>query len=220
MGECFGLNLTVEFISLLCSLFAFIYGAHVSFKNRGALFLQIITCAFGCFSLGNLYDLCYFVCMERADYSFNIGSLGYLGGMFFLFSSYYGAMDRIGDNKSKSLVKYKVYSLLLSSMNLILCTIMMYGANFNIFLFVSSVLSSAVLYFAFKHLFLPDIENGILKVMKQYNLLIISLCVIKNLYDISCLYSSALSPYLKLLLCTITIFIMPQAVKGVKKWST
>lgn len=220
MGECFSLNLTAEFISLLCSLFAFIYGAHVSFKKGGVLFLQIITCAFGCFSLGNLYDLCYLVCMEREDYNFNISSLGYLGGMFFLFSSYYGAMDRIGDNKSKSLVKYKVYSLLLSTMNLIFCAVMMPGTNFNMFLFISSALSSIVLYFAFKHLFLPDIENGILKVMKQYNLLIIALCIVKNLYDIFRLYTSAISPYLKLLLCTITVFVMPQAVKGVKKWST
>lgn len=213
--------LVSEFVNLICKLFAFIYGAHVSFKKGGVLFLQIVTCAFGCFSLGSLYNLCYSLCMgDTPNNNFNIGGLGYIGGMFFLFSSYYGAMDRIGDNKNRDLRAYKIFSFFISSVSILFCDFMILRINVNVFLLLSTLLSSVVMYFALKHLILPDIEDGIIRVMRPYNFLISILCVIQNLYNISYLYESGLSLYLKFALCIITVLSVPVANKGVRKWST
>ena len=106
-----------SFLYLICCTLAFAYGAHVSFNKGGVLFLQVITCAFGCFTLGSVYDLCYFLCIGEYKNGFGIGDLGYIGGMTFLFSSYYGAMDRIGDSGSKSLIKFRIIACIPGVLN-------------------------------------------------------------------------------------------------------
>lgn len=210
-----------EIIIFIATMFAFTYGAHVSFKKDGILFLQIATCAFGCFFLGSIYNLLYFFCLGTVNNSFNIGDLASVGGTLFLFSSYYGAMNRIADSSDKSVKRYKIISLVAPLLNIIILIwfiFCLHGNKFYILKVVYMLLLSAVSYFSFKNLILPDIENGILKNVRFYNLLIFILCIVQNLYVISYYYNFEIAVYLKIISSVIILFLMPTANKGVKKW--
>jgi len=76
---------------------------------------------------------------------------------------------------------------------------------------------SCTVYFAMKHLIIPDVDMGIIKVMRSYNALIICLSI--------CMMTSILSPADSLLekimgLCTgvLLALCMPVARNGCKKW--
>lgn len=220
------MNRIVDYFNIVCTGFAFAYGAHVSFKKTGVLFLQIITCAFGCFFLGNIYDLCRFFCLgeyykDISKSGLGIGALGYMGGLTFLFSSYYGAMDRIGDDRSDKLLKFRIISLIPFFFNILVCFIMLrLSIKMNIYFWICTFLISVISYFAFKHMILPDIDNGILKSLRFYNFLVLTFCIVQNLYNIFCLTQTATSTFLKIISGCIILAIMPSANRGVKKWYT
>ncbi len=209
---------------IACGIFAFGYGAHVCFAGRGVLFLQIVTCAFGCFLLGDIYNLCYFFCLGEyiGPYKngFGIGSLGYIGGLVFLFSSYYGAMDRIGDDRSKKLFKFRLIPLIPTFFNIVYYILFYLNSKNNIYFLVCMILLSAVSYFAFKHMILPDAPNGILKSLRMYNFLILVFCLFHSLHIVFQIIYKDAARILEIFTGIITLVIIPVATRGVKKWYT
>lgn len=210
---------TISFFDMFFKLLIFTFTAHASFKNRKALFLKILACALGCFFLASLYDFCYFFCLNIKPLKFTIGRLGEFGGVFFLFSSYYGAMNRIGDDKRKDLVKFKAISFLLALLNVFTCLILkLYIANVSNYSLIFSFCSSAVLYFAFKNLILPDISGGILDSIRAYNFFIVIFCFAQSLHGILMVCWLEAAIFLKIIICLCELFAAKFACEGVKKW--
>lgn len=218
------LHLLLDCFDALCGLFAFGFGARVSFTKKGVLFLQIITCAFGCFFLGNIYNLCYFFCLNEyvGPYKngFGIGSLGYIGGLVFLFSSYYGAMNRLGDDNGESMIKFRLIPSIPAFFNFAACVVVQLTYKFDIYFWICMTLLSAISYFAFKNIILPDVENGILASLRIYNLLIFLFCEVQILYNIFNVINKTASPIFQITADIITLIIVPMASRGVKKWYT
>lgn len=213
----------VEIIGLVFTILAFTYGIYISLKKQGVLFLKIIVCAFFCFLLGYLYNFCYLLCIGIPIQGLNIGNLGYVGGMFFLLSSYYGAMDRIGDSGERKFRKYRIISLIAPSFNLLLFILGCYifkASNIDFISVILLMVISAVSYFALKHLILPDVNFGVLKVMRTYNFLILILCIIQNFYNIAYILNLNGVFYIKFLISILGVILLPIASKGVKRWST
>lgn len=212
----------VEIFGIISSMFAFSYGAMISFKKQGVLFLQIITCAFFCFLLGDLYDFFYLLCIGIPAQGFSIGNLGYVGGMFFLLSSYYGAMDRIGDSGGREFRKYRIISFVAPIFNLLVFIFGCYifrAKSIDFISIIFSIVICAVSYFALKHLILPDIDFGVLKVMRVYNFFILILCIIQNFYNITYILNLNEIFYVKLLVSSLVLILLPIANRGVKRWS-
>ena len=66
-------------------------------RRKQPLFFKILLFAAASYLLGALFEGCWELIYGNAPGGFHIGCLGYVGMWFFLFSSYFGAIDRLAD---------------------------------------------------------------------------------------------------------------------------
>ena len=87
-----------ELVPLFATLVSVIFGLRNFFKKGKPLFLQSITMAMGCHSLGSIYHLCQTLTNEAVLEGFTPAYLGRIGFFLFLIVASYGQMDRIIDD--------------------------------------------------------------------------------------------------------------------------
>lgn len=216
--------LMTETLPLISTIFAFIYGIRHFFKKGTPFYLQSLTLAMGCHALGSLYHITVTIATELVLEGFNPSYLGHIGFFLFFITSSYGYMDRIIDDGSKALRKYKYIALLAP-----LFAILLFIPN----LFVQDTMVStkitylivwipalASLYFNLKHALLPNIDYGFIKSIRPYNILSVCLGFAEllylsawNIYDPICMALSAI------LFSALTIATVFTAERGAKKWT-
>lgn len=161
-----------------------------------------------------------FCCFGSRGGIFIIGDLGYVGGVFFLLSSYCGAMESLDDAGQQKFKKRRIFAFL-APVSMILYDLIffyIFEIKYINFVFVAlSLVSIGVCYFALKHLIIPDIDLRILKVMRPYNFLILVMCFMQNCFNIPKLANLQSSLHFKIIICILTVTIVPFAHKGVKK---
>lgn len=202
---------------LIGALIAVGYGCCTVFRKKTPLFYRIIFFAMITCLMGNVYTMLYGLLWHEDDVGFHVGYLTYIGIFFFLYSSYYGALDSLADGGEP---EYRQFRLIAGTAAVIffmaaVLLINFYGREFWMLLLV--IPASLTLYFAVKHLIIPDVEMGIIKVMRPYNAVVIGLCISMMLRILSVSgsvaeISSSICAGILLALC------MPVARKGVKKW--
>lgn len=220
-------ELISEIIKSFLLTAASIWGISVSFKKRGALFLQIVAFALGCMALGNIFVLALNITapeevLVTLTKDFNIGLLGIFGMFAFIFSASYGQIDGLGDDHSRELRKYRLLALIAPIVNaIILMAIVFSGIEVHMqiiyaILFLPAILAS---YYNLKHLIIPDVELGILACIRKYNLVALIMTVLVLLatatkqYDVSILYS-----ILNILTGLIAPIVFYFAKKGSEGW--
>jgi hypothetical protein len=174
-------ELISEIVKTLLFAVSAIWGMAVSFKKRGALFLQIVACGLCCMALGSIFVFSLNITAPEALHEqllggFNLGLLGTFGLFAFLFSASFGQIDGLGDDRSASLRKYRLLALIAPAVAiLVLAAIVFSGIQpsmriIYMVLFLPSILAS---YYNLKHLIIPDVELGILASIRAYNLVVL-----------------------------------------------
>ena len=216
--------LWANIITAVGALGGFIYGAVLFFRPKRAVYFQMITFAVGCMAFGRIYQVIRMLTVHDITSQFHLGVLGVVGSLIFLFSANYGAMDGLADDGSAEFRKYRIIPL--SVLALVL------AVYFVFFLFtdqpllvkiMAGVISINVMhaaYFNLKHFIFPDVEYGVIRCLKAYNLLALIfelLCVAEML---------TMSRDLQVLTFVIGILmgvVLPMMVvavdRGGKKWS-
>ncbi|MBO5301035.1 MAG: permease [Peptococcaceae bacterium] len=167
--------------------------------------------------MGCVYSILYDVLWISGDTGFHVGYLGFAGMFFFLFSSYYGAIDSLADGGEPAL---RTYCILAGGAAIVHFAVSVCGVALlhkGWWLLVLIVPMSGTLYFAVKHLLIPDVEMGIIRVLRPYNALICVLCVGMMLFvltgGISGLYTACS------VVCAVLLIVsMIAARNGVRKW--
>ncbi len=153
---------------------AFVYGAGISFKKDGVLFLQIVTAAVGCMMFGKLFEFLLIVCNGELFEGFNVGMLGIVGSYFFFLSASFGQLDSLGDDGSKEMRKYRIipFAVVIALLAIFLFFDLRSGVNPKAYIVNAVMLIpvSITTYYNVKHLIIPDVEFGILRSIRQYNL--------------------------------------------------
>lgn len=189
-----------------------IYGFWTSVRPMTPLFYKIIVYAFGSYFLSMMYSL-LFLSIVGDQSGFHVGYMGYAGTFFFLFSSYFGALDRLADDKKSANTKYRVLSLIPA-----LLIFIMAG---DVFKMVMLIPVAGTAYFACKHLTLPDVEMGIIRVLRPYNIVVLLFCLVQPFTITFIMGSLSEGIVYQLAVLFNLIFIavaLPQAFKGVQKW--
>lgn len=206
-------------IHLLCAFISIVYGAVSCIRRKMPLFYKILLYGFGCNFLGSLYLFCYELTFHLDPWNLNIGLLGYLGMHFFLISSYVGAIDRLADGGEK---RYRMYRILALIPSLLLLTVFAASCFKHV---ISpdffAILGPAVItvFYACKHLILPDVEMGIIRAMRPYNALLLAFTLLDTVQRI--LHSSGITAktgILEILADILLVLMLPAAYKGVRKW--
>lgn len=213
-----------ELLPLSATLFSFIYGLNNFFKKGKPLFLQSITMAVGCHSLGSIYHLCQILANKTVLEGFTPAYLGRIGFFLFLITASYGQMDRIVDDGSKKLKPIRFIALAAP-----ICAILLYLPNglmddlplaTKISVLLVWIPATVSVYYNLKHSIIPDFDFGFIKAIKPYN--IIAVCL--GFSELLCLtawdylYNAQLviSSFVFAVLC---VSMMIAAKKGSEKWT-
>ena len=208
---------------LLCMAVSFTYGVIRFFKKGKALYLQMIVGGLGCMMLGRLFEFVALLTRGALPNGFHIGTLGIVGGFLFFLSANFGQMDKLVDDGARENRRYRLLGLL--------APLVLAGIYCLIFLFnvgVESIIVYAIMtaiimlasYFNLKHFIFPDVEFGIIRSIRGYNLIALLLAVLSVLEIVLSLYGK-LIPLLILYIaiCAVSVAIVPILEKGVKKWT-
>lgn len=206
-------------LQLAVSAFSILYGGIVCSRSKQPLFFKILLYGQVSYFFGVLFTACYALVYQGSPVGFHVGYFGHAGAYFFLFSSYYGAINRLVDGGEKHKRKYRCLGAVvpLALAGFLIYTAVRIGIKETLPMLLLFIPISFTLYFAVKHLILPNAELGILKEMRPYNVCVFLFCIAEVL---------ALSPSLpnevrqaaSALSCLLLLALLPLAEKGVRKW--
>lgn len=158
--------------------------------------------------------------VHAAGAKFHVGILGYMGTYFFLLSSYYGAINRLADGGE---ARYRGYRLAAASGPLLVLVLLAHsvrtlgdGACLTYALLCLPI--APTLYFSIKHLILPDVDLGIIRVMRPYNACVIVFCMVQVLLQAPACSGLDIRAAGSVLSSVLLMTLLPMAEMGVRKW--
>ena len=213
-----------ELLTLAATLVSFGYGLRHFFKRGKPLFLQSITMAMGCHSLGTIYYLCLMLTNETAFEGFTPAYLGRIGFFLFFIAASYGQMDKIVDDGTPATRPSRYIALIAP-----LCALLLLIPNVCIPELRTSTKVSVLLvwlpalfsvYFLLKHAIIPDCDFGFVKAIKPYNIVAVAL----GFGELLCLtaqnfHNSVCMIITSVIFSVLCIAIMIAAKKGAEKWT-
>ena len=213
-----------ELVPLAATLFSFIYGLNKFFKKGKPLFLQSITMAMGCHTLGSIYHICQTLTRETIVDGFTPAYLGHIGFFLFILTAGYGQLDRIVDDGSSKMRFARIIALIAP-----VCAVLLYIPNLLLedvptstkiayaLVWIPAVVS---VYFNLKHAIIPNLDFGFVRAIKPYNvfalLLSFSELLCLTAWDYYYPVHMAVTSVVFGVLCIVSMIF---AKKGVKKWT-
>lgn len=202
---------------IIGALIASVFGICTISKKKTPLFYRIVFFAVLTCLMGNIYTLLFHLLYPQAPNEFHVGYLGYMGMFFFLYSSYYGAINTLADGGQKEFRRFRVLSGAASAVFFVASVLMIAFFQKGLWLMIIVIPMSFTLYFALKLLIIPDVEMGIIRVMRPYNALIVCLCVFMSVRLLA--FSGCALETVGSVLTGLTIALcLPAARNGVQKW--
>jgi len=217
--------LAANIIVCVCALAGFIYGGIQFFHPRKALYAQMITLSLGCIAFGRLFNIVRLMTGGTITDNFQLGFLGLIGSLMFFFSANYGTVDSLLDDSAKEFKKYRLIALAAPAAAVLIYLGLFLTAEVSpLWRILGAVLTLFVMaasYFNLKHLIFPDVDFGVVKCLRPYNLLAL-------IYSVSifveCCAMSRNNEVLTLICCCVTGLVtaamIPSVVRGFKKWKT
>jgi hypothetical protein len=213
-----------ELLPLSATMFSFVFGLRHFFKRGKPLFLQSITMAMGCHSLGSIYQLCLMLTNETTFEGFTPAYLGRIGFFLFFIAASYGQMDRIIDDGTPAIRSSRTTALIAPVRALLLYFPHACVSDLPIATKVSILLvwlpALVSVYFNLKHAIIPDCGFGFVKAIKPYNLIAAGLgfaellCLTAWNYD-----NNILIVITSVIFSVLCVAIMIAAKKGAEKWT-
>ena len=214
----------VELLPLSATIFSFLFGLKHFFKRGKPLFLQSITMAMGCHSLGSIYQLCLMLTNGTTLDGFTPAYLGRIGFFLFFIAASYGQMDRIIDDGTPPIRPSRYIALIAP-----VCAALLYIPNAwiidlpaaaSISLLLVWIPALVSVYFNLKHAIVPDCDFGFVKAIKPYNILAVGL----GFAELLCLSAQNLPHDLPIIITSVIfavfcVAIMIAAKKGAEKWT-
>ena len=209
----------------VCTAVGFGYGLFRFFRGKSALYLRMIIIGVGCAMLGRLFETLQLFVNGELGSGFHVGMLGTIGSFLFFFTANYGQMDSIVDDGSKKFKKYRLIGLL-APISVIALYCVAYGfkgfSETSVALGVQSAVTAMAAYFHLKHLVIPDVEYGLIRAIRSYNLLALIyayLCMAEMIVESTAL-PTVCSVIVFVLQCAVMLAFVPVLERGVKKWTT
>lgn len=206
-------------LHLAAALLAILLGTRFCIRQSQPLFFKILLFACASDFLGALFEGCWVLVYGTTPAGFHVGYLGYMGAWFFLFSSYFGAIDRLADGGEDMYRPYRLIAILApAAVFALTCwSITRFGMPACLPLLLLTLPLGLTCYFALKHLLLPDVELGIIRVLRPYNACMIALGLSQTLSLLPGMPSSA-TMAARGLFCLLLAAMLPVANLGVRKW--
>ena len=215
----FSLALTV------CAGIGFGYGLYRFFRDESALYVRMIIFSIGSAMLGRLFETLQYLVNGQIESGFQVGMLGTVGSFMFLFSANFGQMDSIVDDHSPRFRKTRIISLAAPLLTALFWVVIVAAKGLNattIPLGIETIFIAQASYFHLKHLIIEDVDFGLIRAIRLYNLLAI-------VYAFLCMAEMFVKSFnnplvfiiiIYVLQCLVLLAIIPVLERGVKTWTT
>ena len=212
-----------ELLILSATMFSFVFGVSHFFKRGKPLFLQSITMAMACHSLGTAYHLCMMLTNGSVFDGFTPAYLGRIGFFLFFIAASYGQMDRIVDDASPALKPVRWIALIAPLCAALLCLHDGWLIDLTTATRISVLLvwipALVSVYFNFKHALIPDQDFGFVKAIRPYNVLAVGLGFADLLYLTARNHlQNGFALTASVIFSALAVAIMFVARKGAEKW--
>ena len=213
------------FLALTLSAAAgFGYGLYRFFRGKTAMYIKMIVFGIGCAMLGRLFETLQLFANGQIQSGFHVGILGVVGSFLFFFTANYGQMDSLVDDGSKQFRKYRLIALAAPACIILLYIFLVLRIGFGqatIVRGIETLIISQAAYYHLKHLIIPDVDYGVIRSLRLYNLLALIysfLCMAEMLLTLVNL--PVLSVIVYVLMCAAMLVFLPILKRGVKRWQT
>ena len=201
------------------------YGLYRFFRDESALYVRMIIFSVGCAMFGRLFETLQYLVNGELGNGFHVGMLGIIGSFLFLFSANFGQMDSVVDDGSPVFRKTRLISLAAPLVIIAIWCLIAFTKGLNkttIPLGIETLFIAQASYFHLKHLIINDVEYGLIKAIRNYNLFALIyalLCMLEMLVESFNLPDFCIV-IVYVLQCIVLILFAPILERGVKKWTT
>lgn len=210
-------------IMFFCMAVSFTYGVVRFFKKGKALYLQMIVCGIGCMMLSRAYHVITLLTTGVLTEGFHVGRLGIMGSFLFFLCANYGQVDKLLDDGAKENRKYRIIPLVAPILIWLGYQMVLFGVTTvenKVVCGVTAALIMFASYFNLKHLIFPDVEFGFIRNIRNYNLIALILAVL-SIGEMIFLILEWIVPLviLYIMMCVVSLTMIPVLERGVKKWT-
>lgn len=208
----------MTWLKLIGALIAFVYGLCTVFQKRTPLYYRIVFFAMtSCFLGVGYYALAWEIWPEGVQ-GFHVGYFGSIGMYFFLYSSYYGAINTLADDGTPRFRRYRMAAFLVAAITALLAGVRIWMAGSERILSTLILIPAvATLYFACKHWIFPDVEMGIIDAMRPFNAVVFVLCLLQ-VWEL-CMPDAGSVGWVRAAATGILLAVsLPVAHRGVQRW--
>lgn len=208
---------------LVCACIGLAYGLTALYKKKQPMYFKLMIFPIACQVFSRAYYTVALLCYGELPDTFNIGLLGYAAFFLFMYLPNIGALDTLVDEQNENIIKRRLISLIIPTAEVVVSTVAMFTCNAAISLRISfvvlAVLAGFAGYFNMKHLIVADVENGIIRSIRKFNLL--SLVVeILTLAEIGLYCFGYRTPVvIQALLGILYVVFLPFLDKEAQKWT-
>ena len=210
---------------IICSGFSLGYGIAEIFK-KGTLPTYFYFVLFAILStfLSRIFSTLSIAFNGGLPDSFTIGFLGYAASFLFIFFANFGQMDLLIDDKDRKNPKYILISLIIPVLELFFAVLSLFigkeALSIRISYVVISVPAALAGYYNVKHMVVPDVDLGILRSIRGYNLtaFLMGLLSLAEI-GVSVYGRSDLDIYIQFMLGLTYAAVIHILIKEVKQWT-
>ena len=218
------LYLIANIVTFAGAFGGFLFGAVRFFRPKAAVYAQMITLASGCMAAGRLYQVIRILTVGDGLDRFHLGLLGVIGCLLFLLSANFGVMDAIADDGSKKNRRYRliplIAPLLAAGIWLVFFLIPDLSMTVRLASLAVTLFVIGASYYNLKHFLIPDVENGVIRCLRPYNLLAL---ILEFLFPAEMIFMSRDMACLTLAAGILTGAVLPAVVisvdRGIQRWS-
>lgn len=215
--------MVLNFAAMVCAGIGVLFGAKY-LLNQKNMYAFMIVLGVACFGLGRAFQCIRLWTGDTITGRFQPGILGLMGGFSWFFSANFGQIDSLVDDGSEDFRRYRRVGLLGPACVAVLMIPIIAGSD-NLGYMAGCVLTGIMIaascYFHVKHLWIPDVEKGIVYCMRRFNAMaaIMSLLCLMELNALTYGHEPLLIiSYVGQ--CIVLLLIIPIMERGVKKWTT
>ena len=206
---------------LVCAAAGFIFGASRYLRPKQPLYASMIVLGLGCILLGRLFQCVWLWTGGTLTEGFQIGILGAAGAFSFFFSANYGQVDSLVDDGGKAFRRWRVIAWIGPVCIAALYAVILLSPAGTVIKAVcgfTALMTALASYFHVKHLFIPDIDYGVVRCQRGYNALALCIGLATMAENIALVWDKEL--YVMIaggLLCVLSLLLVPVMDRGVKK---
>ena len=206
----------------VCACAGLIYGLAVMFKKKQPLYFKLAIFPIASQAFSRAFYIVTLLCYGGLPATFNIGFLGFAAFFLFLYLQNVGTIDNLLDDEHKEYRKYKLLALIVPTIEMAIALWVFVRGDATISVRISFVVLAALAglagYFNVKHALEPDVEGGIIRTLRRFNILCLVLEIL-TFAEVG-LYSFGLTNpiIIQILLGILYIIYLPLLNKETKKW--